>query len=500
LNEPNENAKSILCKRYYHRGAGHEGEACEWGTLHCPGNHESHDEFLHRASLYNYKYYTSLIAPGYFLPNSPTLFNLPCRVCDETEVHGTLSACFKFDIPDTMDGILEVHRLSALVQKWGGGVGFYLGLLRPEGSLISTTHAAACGPVRVIKHLHSLGLNLITQGGRRPAAQMAILPASHPDIEQFIHLKDNNPELLSTFNLSVSITDEDIEERPYLLRAMAESAWQSGDPGCYFVDRAEANNPTPEFGELSGTNPCGEAPLLDRESCNLGSINLVLVPPTLRGAVARLCTEYLDDIQDINRFPDPSIAEAVQRTRKLGLGVMGWADHLAQQEIHYDSDEALDEAVKVMGEIQAASHAVSIERGEIHGTVGTTGRRNATCTSVAPTGSISLLAGVSSGIEPHFAHEWDRIMADGTVLKESAKSGVFVPQVSHDIPWEAHVEMQSAFQSVTDMAVSKTINMNESATVEQIEQAYARMWQKGCTGGTIYRDKSREIQVLNTGG
>ncbi len=447
--------------------------------------------------MYNERYYTGLISPGYFLPNSPTLFNLPCKVCNETEVHGTLSACFKFDIPDTMDGILEVHRLSALVQKWGGGVGFYLGGLRPEGSLISTTHAAACGPVRVIKHLHSLGLNLITQGGRRPAAQMGILPASHPDIEQFIHLKDTDPDLLSTFNLSVSMTDEDVLERPWLLRLMAESAWQSGDPGCYFVDRAEAKNPTPEFGMLNGTNPCGEVPLLDKEACNLGSMNIARVPRSQRGAVASLCTEFLDDVQDINRFPDPSIAVAVARTRKLGLGVMGWADYLVQQELHYDSEEALDEAVKVMSEIQAASHKVSIERGKEHGTVGTTGMRNATLTCVAPTGTISLLLGVSSGIEPHFAHSWERVMGDGTVLVEEPSIKGFIPQVSHDIPWEAHIEMQSAFQSVTDLAVSKTINMSESATVEEIEQAYARMWQKGCTGGTIYRDKSRKVQVLN---
>ncbi len=434
---------------------------------------------------------------------------------------------------------MDVARKSALVQKWGGGVGYYLGNLRPHKAPISTTHGGAMGPVGrpsegirsgVLHHYHSVSM-LITQAGKRDGAQMGILPATHPDIREFIHVKDIDPQSLSTFNISVSITDDfmekvrkqpDSEERK-LFSEMAHSAWKTGDPGCYFVTTAEKENPTPWLGELTGTNPCGEVPLLDNEPCNLGSINLSKFvhgqDVDLEGIrkTAKVATRYLDEVLDNNTFPDPAIEKIARKTRKLGLGVMGWADMLALLEIPYESDRAIDLAAEVMEIIQVAALEESELMGKEKGLAPALDqiidedslpwkRRNATVTCIAPTGTISIIAGASSGCEPHYATTWERTMGDGTKLQEvipvmeelTNRGSDFVPQVAHDISFRAQIRHQAAFQKFTDLAVSKTINLPESATPDDVFNAYMLAWEEGCKGVTIYRKGSREVQVLNS--
>ena len=440
-----------------------------------------------------------------FLPNSPTIFNLG------TGRNGTLSACFKFDIEDSMESIIDVGSKALRVMKWGGGVGFVLSRLRPKGASVSTTHGVAMGPVAVLEWLHA-GARMVTQGGKRAGAQMGILHVDHPDVNEFIHCKNEDPQSLSTFNISVALTDAFMEEAAAggtaitLLNDMAVSAWRTGDPGCFFIDAAERANPTPELGQLTGVNPCGEVPLLDNEACNLGSINLSHfvadgVDWERLGNTVRLAVRYLDDIIDNNTFPDDRITEAVAATRKLGLGVMGWADALALLGIHYDTDEAVNLGAELMAFINEEAYDESMELAARKGSCPALpdGPRNSTRTCIAPTGTIALIAGCSSGIEPHFSTSWERIMGDGTVLREEARFSGFTPKVSHDISAKWHLAHQSAFQGSTDLAVSKTINMPERATAQDILDVYLEAWRLGLTGVTVYRDKRRESQVLNVG-
>lgn len=520
-----ENARTILCKRYFWKGD--QFDTCP----DCGVRHESEAQFFDRVSLGNAEY-RGLLESLHFLPNSPTLFNIGTG-------QGTLSACFKFDVQDNMESIMDVARKSAMVQKWGGGVGYYFGNLRPYQAHISTTHGGAMGPVGkpseginsgVLHHYHSVSM-MITQSGKRPGAQMGILPCDHPDIREFIHAKDAGDSSLSTFNISVSLTDDfmskvkeepESEERKLFIE-MAESAWKTGDPGCYFFDTSEKSNPTPWLGQLTGTNPCGEVPLLDNEPCNLGSINLGLFVKDgdvdLEGLAktAALATRYLDDVLDENTFPDEAIDIIARKNRKLGLGVMGWADMLALLEIPYESDRAVELAREVMGTIQQAAWFESEKLGQEKGWCPALSdfsefeenwpwrRRNATLTCIAPTGTISILAGASSGCEPHFSTVWTRTMADGTKLEEKipvmealvARGSSFVPQTSKDISPRTQILHQAAFQEFTDLAVSKTINMPRSASVDEIFQAYMLAWEAGCKGITIYRDGSRSVQVLN---
>ncbi len=529
------NAQTVLCKRYLAPDPNDSREPC----LHCGNRHETVEEMFDRVSFGNEEYY-ELMARLDFLPNSPTLFNagLPGA--------GTLSACYKFDVQDSMESIMEVARKAALVQKYGGGVGYYLGNLRPKGALVHSTHGKACGPVAVMGLYHSIA-EMITQGGKRAGAQMAILPCDHPDVIEFIHCKDEG-DALSTFNISVSLTDSFMKQatkdstsgEAALLHTMAESAWKTGDPGCYFVDTAERANPTPWIGKLTGTNPCGEVPLLDNEPCNLGSINLTsFVIPNLDSLidvklptflfhfdrlrrVVHTAVRFLDDILGHSQFPDLVIDAAARRTRKLGLGVMGWADTLALLHIPYDSQEALDLGEEIMSLIQKTAHRESVLLGQQKGHFdiekrareeyntaaypplclevdGKKHRRNATLTCIAPTGSISIIAGVSSGIEPHFALENTRVMGDGTELTEKvAEHPGFRPKTAHEVGWAWHIQHQATFQKYTDLAVSKTINMPETATVKDVYDAYVMAWQEGCKGITIYRDHSRGQQVLET--
>ena len=521
-----QNAQILLCKRYlYHDG---RSDPCPtnttWnepgGLVLCAGGHETVDEFFQRVSMGNHAY-RAMLQSRDFLPNSPTLFNLG------TPTGGTLSACFKFTVEDTLfdsvNGIMPVVNRAVRVLKSGGGVGYSLSDVRPEGSLVASTHRSALGPLGVMRLLHTVAKE-ITQGGKRDAAQMAILHCDHEDVSKFIHAKDEHPETLGTFNISVALTDDFmrnaatyIGSREWnMLSEMAESAWRTGDPGVFFIDRAEQHNPTPWLGKLDGTNPCGEVPLLANEPCNLGSINLahfVLYQGSygtpridwegLRYTV-RLAIEYLDDVLDVNHFPDPVIEEAALKTRKLGLGVCGWADMLAMLGIHYDSDEAVTLADQLMNVINVCARTRSSELGEMKGRAPAynslefpPGLRNATRTCIAPTGSISILMGASSGIEPHFDLHNIRTMGDGTRFEEDAGDfGEFVPHISQDIDWQWHIKHQAAFQKHTDLAVSKTINMANGVKPDDIREAYLELWRSKCVGGTVYRDGSRSDQVL----
>ncbi len=514
-----KNANDLLCERYYWQKPG--APQCD----DCHQNHETADEFWERISLGKQEY-QMLMRTGHFLPNSPTLFNIGTGM-------GTLSACFKFDVDDTMESIMDVARKAAMVQKWGGGVGYVFSALRPEGSPIATTHRKACGPLGVLQHYNSVA-DLVTQGGKRQGAQMGILDVRHDDIEEFIHVKNADPQRFANFNISVALDDQFMEyldaghnQEWKIWEMIRDSAWKTGDPGCYFISAAERENPTPWLGKLTGTNPCGEVPLLDNEACNLASINLVRY---LKNDLSGFDTErlahdvfviisYMDEVLDLNEFPDPLITEATLATRKLGLGVMGWADALALMGIDYDSDAATNLGGPIMKLINTVAHRASEHLAEKKGPYPaweagaewrhSTGnehnplygkRRNATLTSIAPTGTISILAGCSSGIEPHFAPRWVRTTGTGRQMLEEipviSELKEFRPKTAMEISWEGHVRMQAAFQHYVDLAVSKTINLPFDASPEAISNAYMEMWRQGCKGGTVFRDGCRNEQVL----
>jgi ribonucleoside-diphosphate reductase alpha chain len=488
-----------------------------------------------------------------FMPNSPTLFNAGTG-------QGTLSACFVIPVEDTMSSIMKAATTSAMIQKFGGGIGYSFSKLRPRGSKIATTQGKACGAVAVLKMLSSLS-DMITQGGKRHGANMGILSVSHPEILDFIHLKDTNKEA-QNFNVSVAITDDFVKavdqnkdwqlidpRTKEVVRTLParqiwndiiDSAWKTGDPGFYFIDQANRHNPTPHLGNLDSTNPCGEVPLLAHEACNLGSINLAKFVHNseidykgLEGLV-RNATRFLDNVVTINQFPVQEVTDAVHATRKIGLGVMGWHDALIKLGIPYDSPRALEVADKIMGRINNVARETSIELARERGAYPACREdvpiRNATRTCIAPTGSISVIAGASSGIEPIFAVAFVKNVLDGKQLTEAnpyfeeiarergfysqelmdevARTGSVqkidaVPQDVKDlfktaleIDYQTHVKMQAVFQKHTDLAVSKTINMANTGTREDIEKAYRMAYDLGCTGITIYRDGSKPTQVL----
>jgi len=520
------NANLVLCKRYLKKGP--DFPKCSL----CGENHETPEDMLERVSFGNVNYY-NLMARLDFLPMSTTLFNAGI------EGAGTSSGCFKFDIEDSMVSILEVGRKSGLVQKWGGGVGYYLGNIRAKDQPIKSTHGRACGPVAILHYYHAIA-KLITQGGKREGAQMGILPCDHPDILEFINCKRDNPETLNTFNISVSCTDEFMDKaskdlgskESKLLDKIAENAHANGDPGLYFVDTAERSNPTPHLGKLTGTNPCGENPLLDNEPCNLGSINLaklvmkggfiatdrvgIEIPssiPTIQSfdferlkEITRLAVDFLDEILDNNSFPDPVIDKAARDTRKIGLGVMGWADCLALMNIPYDSIEAIDLATRIMETIQSTGLEETIKLGREKGAYPESqnqDERNATVTCIAPTGSICVLADCSSGLEPHFALDYTVYMGDRTPLIRKVsvldKYGDFVPKTAHEISWKWHIDHQAAFQEYVDLAVSKTVNLPNDTSVEIIRKIYLEAWSRGCKGVTVYREGCRPLQAMTKG-
>ena len=479
-----------------------------------------------------------LINFGEALPNSPTLMNAG-------KANGMMSACFTFHVEDSLEHILDVVKYAGLVQRDGGGVGYGLSRLRPSGSIVRRTGNTASGPVGFMPMYQEVA-KTITQGGARQGAQMAILSSEHPDVEQFIECKNKDPEKFSTFNISVAASDEFMDRaikdrdsrESKLLDKMALSAWTTGDPGCYFIDAAERANPTPQLGRLESTNPCGEVPLLHGEACNLGSINLmtcvrVKANDSVRSAEklhyevdydeirrrARILTRLLDNVITLNTFPVDIITRAVAKTRKIGMGAMGYADLLALLGLHYDTAEALAVGDSIAQTIQSEGHAVSIELGASKtpypawlNSVDKQPRRNATVTCIAPTGSISILAGCSSGIEPHPFLSYKRRIGNKEkgdysehIIEEpimdalkNAGSG-FVPRTSHNIHWKWHIEHQATWQRSVDLAVSKTINMPNSVDVEEIRNAYIYAWQTGCKGITVYRSGSREGEVISAG-
>jgi len=545
------------------------------------------------------KSFFNLMARREFLPNSPTLMNAGTRL-------GQLSACFVLPVDDSMSSIFSAVKATALIHQSGGGTGFSFSRLRPAGDTVSSTGGQASGPVSFMQVFDS-ATNVIKQGGRRRGANMGILRVDHPDIFGFIGCKEQEGTI-ANFNISVALTDLFVQafqdDADYALvnprtremteRVMAatvfqrivEHAWGNGEPGIVFLDRMNDFNPTPQLGDYESTNPCGEQVLLPYESCNLGSINLSRLM-TADGAidwglmerVAKLAVRFMDDVITVNRFPLPEIEEATLRTRKIGLGVMGFADMLIELGIPYDSPDAEAVARKVMeavnywskeaslelaqtrgsfpafegsiysegrlpisvqepledrGEVQVLSEAPEFDWDDLARRIRHSGIRNATTTTIAPTGSISIIAGVSSGIEPLFALAYRRqhilggenlpevnpafervARARGFYSEELIRgltdsgdvSGVDgIPDdiapvfvTAHRVSPEWHVRMQAAFQAYTDNAVSKTINFPHTASQKDVQGAYLLAHQLGCKGLTIYRDGSRQAQVLNRG-
>jgi len=508
------------------------------------------------------KIFYGMMARAEFLPNSPTLFNAGTEL-------GQLSACFVLPIEDSLESIFTAVKNMALIEKSGGGVGFDFSKLRPKGDIVKSTKGVASGPVSFM-HVFDAATDVIKAGGKRRGAMMGVLRADHPDIVEFITSKQK-PGVLSNFNISVAVTDdfmktleEDGEywlinprnkEKVRRLKAkevwnlMAKSAWEGGDPGVIFIDEINRHNPIPEVGRIEATNPCAEQPLLPYESCNLGSVNLSRMVENrkvnwekLRETV-RNAVHFLDDVIDANRFPLKEIEKMTKANRKIGLGVMGFADMLIKLGVPYDSEEALELAEKIMKFVTEEARKKSVELGEVRGSFPNFDRsvwkdkyqamRNATITTIAPTGSISIIAGCSSGIEPLFAISFMRKVLEGTrlfeinplfemiakergfygaeLLEEIARTGsvqgikgvpedvkrIFVTAL--DIQPEWHVRMQAAFQKYTDNAVSKTVNLPQDATIEDVKKVFWLAYKLKCKGITVYRYGSKPEQVLNIG-
>lgn len=471
-----------------------------------------------------------------FLPNSPTLTGAGRDMC--------LSACFVLPIEDSMDSIFETVKNTALVHKEGGGTGFDFSLLRPMGSFVKKTQGIASGPISFLRVIDA-ATEAVKQGGTRRGANMGILRVDHPDIEDFITMKRDGKGI-NNFNISVAITDrfmtalkkdtDYVLYDPYLkkntgeknarkiFRMIVESAWAVGDPGLIFIDRINKHNPTKHLGPIKATNPCGEQPLHDYESCNLGSINLLnFFDPKDQtqfdwkrfGQVIPVAVRFLDNVIEVNKYPLPEIAEITKRNRRIGLGVMGWADLLIKMKIKYDSEEALQLAEKIAAFLRKTAESESINLAESRGSFPNIDKsvykdkamRNATVFTIAPTGTIARLAGCSSSIEPVFAFEFiskiiDKELKDiHPIFQEwkDAHANEDVPEyfvTAHDISPEWHIKMQSAFQKHVDNSVSKTINFSNTASLKDVETAYLLADELNTKGITIYRDGCRAEQVL----
>ena len=532
------------------------------------------------------------ITHRYFMPNSPTLMNAGRDL-------GQLAACFVLPIEDSLESIFETIKNTALIHQSGGGTGFSFSRLRPKNSVVRSTMGVSSGPVSFME-VFNAATEAVKQGGTRRGANMGILRVDHPDIIEFINCKSDNNKL-NNFNISVAITDKFMEaylngkdydlinpqnneivgrmDAGAVFDLIIDSAWKNGEPGIVFIDKMNKDNPTPQIGKIESTNPCGEVPLLPYEACNLGSINLGLMVKEEDGEfvvdwdllenTVRTAMRFLDNVIVVNNYPLPQISEMVQNNRKIGLGVMGWADMLMQMGIAYNSEEGTSLATDVMSFIDYVSKTESVELAKERGCfnnfkgsvyedsnyfskkfAGKTsqkvndkmwaqldkdvqkyGLRNATTTCIAPTGTISMIAGASGGIEPLFGLVFSRLIMDGTELLEVnpvfekymkthglytedlmnkiAKCGsvahieelpdevkrIFV--TAHDISPYWHVKMQAAFQQFTDNAVSKTVNFIESATREDIKKTYILAYKNNLKGITVYRNNSRQFQPMN---
>jgi len=464
-----------------------------------------------------------------FLPNTPTLINAGKDL-------GQLSACFVLPIDDSMDSIFTTLRDAALVQKSGGGCGFNFSNIRPMDDVVKSTNKCAGGPIQFI-HIFDRALEVISQGGVRHGANMGCLRVDHPDIYEFIKLKENEGTV-PNFNISVGVTDDFMSavragrkhqlinprtgavvkevSAAELFDLIVTHAWNNGEPGVLFLDEINRCNVVPHVGVLEATNPCGEQPLLGYESCNLGSINLgrfvkaKVIDYDRLEYVIKLAVRFLDNVIDMNRYPITQIETKTKLTRKIGLGVMGFADLLIKMGINYDTDEAVQLAHKVMGFIHKRAIEASTELADVRGVFpayrGSAWHmergirmRNAAVTTVAPTGTLSIIANCSSGIEPYYSKTIKKHILN-TILEEEiefAKEECFI--TAQDITPDWHIKIQAAFQTHVDAAVSKTINFPNSATKEDVKRAYMLAYKLKCKGLTIYRDNSRKEQVLYNG-
>jgi len=563
------NARVVLAKRYLKQENGKVVETAEdmLFRVACVVAHIEEDKYgkSKEETEALAKEFYNMMANLEFMPNSPTLMNAGRDL-------GQLSACFVLPIEDSMEQIFDAIKNAAIIHKSGGGTGFSFSRLRPKNSMVRSTGGVASGPISFMKVFNS-ATEAVKQGGTRRGANMGILRVDHPDILDFIQCKEDNKEI-TNFNISVGITEEFMlavrEGRPYdlidphtglvagklsapeIFNKIVDHAWQNGEPGIVFLDRLNEGNPTPLQGEIEATNPCGEQPLLPNEACNLGSINLKLMVTEKNGKmvvdwerlsyVTRLSVRFLDNVIDANQYPLTIIDEVVKGNRKIGLGVMGFADMLILLQTSYATEDAMVYAEKTMKFIQTEARIESQRLAEERGTFpnyegsiydGVMKLRNATLTTIAPTGTISMICSASSGVEPLFAVAYTKTVLDGTALIEVnplfeafaneygfnsqelmhkiAEQGTVLglPEVpnwvqevfttAQEIAPEWHIRIQAAFQKYTDNAVSKTVNFANSATREEIAEVYRLADELNCKGVTVYRDGSREEQVLSTG-
>jgi len=560
-----KNALTVLNKRYLKKDSrGNPVETAEEMFLRVARTIDAAEPDSDAGGKNYEKEYYQAMTNLDFLPNSPTLMNAGREL-------GQLSACFVLPVGDSMESIFEAIKNTALIHKSGGGTGFSFSRIRPANDEVHSTSGVSSGPISFMR-VFDAATETIKQGGTRRGANMGILRIDHPDIMDFIMAKQDLT-VLTNFNISVGMTEafmdaveknEDFDiinprngkivkqlNATKVFNRIIDMAWTSGEPGIIFLDRLNRDNPTPHIGEIESTNPCGEQPLLPYESCNLGSLNLAHM--VVNGKITwdkleqtiKLATRFLDNVIEANKYPLPEIDEMTRANRKIGLGVMGWADMLIQLEIPYNSKEGIELGEKVMHFINEKSHEESIQlavergafpniKGSRYDHPGSVPIRNATCTTIAPTGTISIIANCSSGVEPLFAVSYIRQVLDNNkmievhplfeeiarkrgfyteaLMQEIAEKGTIqhidaIPEdirrifvTSHDITPEDHVLMQAAFQRHTDNAVSKTVNFCKDATRDDVAMVYRLAYKKGCKGVTIYRDGSRDMQVLSVAG